>query len=142
MLSYFADQRLPLSMNPITVVRPVHATSEHSPKQDRRDGTGSIYRRYTHSERGLGAEGKQYAKGYKKQMYRSTYAHSYQSAAGWARPGRNDNKWSDSERLKLRRAVDLYGDMYGWTKIASMVGTKTGESCKREHDNMKHSSFV
>lgn len=39
-------------------------------------------------------------------------------------------RWAEAERLRLKRAIDMYGDMYGWTKISSFVGTKSSVACK------------
>ncbi|KAL0725030.1 hypothetical protein Bca4012_039629 [Brassica carinata] len=50
----------------------------------------------------------------------------------------NTGGWDQSEDIKLRKLVELYGTK-SWKQIANMLGTRTGKQCReRWHNHLRH----
>ena len=110
-------KHLPLSSNPIALLAPVETTKLSE--------TGS--RRYIAT---MGPSRRRTSVGQaKRSHYRSTYQANNQDL--YFRTDLDDRHWSDRELDMLANAVDNYGDMHAWNKIAHEVGTKSKLDCRR-----------
>jgi hypothetical protein len=110
-----SPSRLPLSSHPIVLLAPVDSTSLSA--------TGT--RRYVPS---MGPSTRRTSVGLeRKSRYRSTYQ-SNNRDLHFRRE--EDQSWSEHELQKLQAAVDEFGDLHAWSRIARDVGTKTRLDCR------------